>query len=153
MMQKLENPQPDLFELDEPRAVLAPAQKIQLAAPIEALLLEIAAAPAGGEVGDAEITAERLSRGAFVYIRQSTVDQLMHNQESRRRQYGLAERARQLGWSSVEIIDDDLGRSGTGINRPGFERLLTGISARAALAPDLRSRRLGWLTTAATGTH
>jgi len=52
MMRKLENPQPDLFELAEPRAVLAPAQKIQLAALIEALLLEIAAALAGGEVGD-----------------------------------------------------------------------------------------------------
>ena len=52
MMQKLENPQPDLFEPGEPRAVLAPAQKIQLAALIEALLLEIAAALAGGEVGD-----------------------------------------------------------------------------------------------------
>ena len=46
-----------------------------------------------------KITAEHLSGGAFVYIRQSTADQLKHNQESRRRQYGLAERARQLGWS------------------------------------------------------
>ena len=74
-----------------------------------------------------EITAEHLSGGAFVYIRQSTADQLKHNQKSRRRQYGLAERARQLGWSSVEVIDDDLGRSGGGINRPGFERLLAAI--------------------------
>ncbi|HWS06357.1 MAG TPA: recombinase family protein [Xanthobacteraceae bacterium] len=74
-----------------------------------------------------KITAEHLSGGAFVYIRQSTADQLKHNQESRRRQYGLAERARQLGWSSVEVIDDDLGRSGGGINRPGFERLLAAI--------------------------
>ena len=74
-----------------------------------------------------KITAEHLSGGAFVYIHQSTADQLKHNQESRRRQYGLAERARQLGWSSVEVIDDDLGRSGGGINRPGFERLLAAI--------------------------
>jgi DNA invertase Pin-like site-specific DNA recombinase len=74
-----------------------------------------------------KITAEHLSRGAFVYIRQSTADQLIHNQESRRRQYGLAERARQLGWTSVEVIDDDLGRSGGGVNRPGFERLLAAI--------------------------
>lgn len=73
------------------------------------------------------ITVEHLSRGAFVYIRQSTADQLIHNQESRRRQYGLAERARQLGWASVEVIDDDLGRSGGGANRPGFERLLAAI--------------------------
>lgn len=74
-----------------------------------------------------KITVEHLARSAFVYIRQSTADQLMHNQESRRRQYGLADRARQLGWTSVEVIDDDLGRSGAGINRPGFERLLAAI--------------------------
>jgi DNA invertase Pin-like site-specific DNA recombinase len=74
-----------------------------------------------------KITAEHLARTAFVYIRQSTADQLVHNQESRRRQYGLADRARQLGWTSVEVIDDDLGRSGGGIARPGFERLLAAI--------------------------
>lgn len=74
-----------------------------------------------------KITAEHLARSAFVYIRQSTADQLMHNQESRRRQYGLADRARQFGWAKIEVIDDDLGRSGGGINRPGFERLLGAI--------------------------
>ena len=46
-----------------------------------------------------KIAADHLARSAFVYIRQSTADQLMHNQESQRRQYGLADRARQLGWS------------------------------------------------------
>ena len=74
-----------------------------------------------------KITAEHLGRGAFIYIRQSTADQLVHNQESQRRQYGLADRARQLGWTSIEVIDDDLGRSGGGVNRPGFERLLAAI--------------------------
>jgi DNA invertase Pin-like site-specific DNA recombinase len=74
-----------------------------------------------------KITAEHLARSAFVYIRQSTADQLVHNQESRRRQYGLADRARQFGWATIEVIDDDLGRSGGGINRPGFERLLGAI--------------------------
>lgn len=43
-----------------------------------------------------KITPEHLARGAFVYVRQSTADQLLHNHESRRRQYGLADRARQL---------------------------------------------------------
>ena len=76
-----------------------------------------------------KITADHLGRGAFVYIRQSTADQLLHNPESRRRQYGLADRGRQLGWTAVEVIDDDLGRSGGGINRPGFERLLAAICA------------------------
>jgi len=51
----------------------------------------------------------------------------VHNRESQRRQYGLAERARRLGWTCVEIIDDDLGRSAGGINRPGFDRLLSAI--------------------------
>jgi DNA invertase Pin-like site-specific DNA recombinase len=57
-----------------------------------------------------KITAEHLARSAYLYIRQSTADQLTQNQESRRRQYGLADRARQLGWTAVEVIDDDLGR-------------------------------------------
>jgi len=74
-----------------------------------------------------KITSEHLARSAYVYIRQSTADQLVHNHESRRRQYGLVDRARQLGWTTVEVIDDDLGRSGGGITRPGFERLLAAI--------------------------
>ena len=77
-----------------------------------------------------KITAEHLQRIACVYIRQSTPDQLVHNLESQRRQYGLADRARQLGWATVEIIDDDLGRSGGGVVRPGFERLLAAICDR-----------------------
>src|SRR5260370_26283352 len=78
-------------------------------------------------MGMTKITPDHLARGAYVYIRQSTADQLLHNHESRRRQYGLADRARQLGWSDVVVIDDDLGRSGSGISRPGFERLLAAI--------------------------
>ena len=74
-----------------------------------------------------KITPDHLTRSAYVYIRQSTADQLQHNHESRRRQYGLAARARQFGWSDVVVIDDDLGRSGSGISRPGFERLLAAI--------------------------
>src|ERR1700730_16480692 len=74
-----------------------------------------------------KITPDHLARGAFIYIRQSTADQLANNHESRRRQYGLAERARTLGWTDVTVIDDDLGRSGSGVSRPGFERLLAAI--------------------------
>ncbi len=76
-----------------------------------------------------KINAEHLARSAYVYIRQSTADQLVHNHESRRRQYGLADRARQLGWTTVEVVDDDLGRSGGGTTRPGFERLIAAICA------------------------
>jgi DNA invertase Pin-like site-specific DNA recombinase len=74
-----------------------------------------------------KITTEHLQRAAFVYVRQSTADQVLNNHESRRRQYALADRARGLGWSQVEVIDDDLGRSGSGTARPGFEKLLAAI--------------------------
>jgi hypothetical protein len=47
-----------------------------------------------------KITAEQLARGAYVYIRQSTPGELVHNHESRRRQYGLVDRARSLGNAS-----------------------------------------------------
>ena len=74
-----------------------------------------------------KITADHLNRQAFVYVRQSTRDQLRQHHESRRRQYGLADRARQLGWGEPVTVDDDLGRSGGGSARPGFERLLVAI--------------------------
>jgi excisionase family DNA binding protein len=73
------------------------------------------------------ITPEHLSRSAFVYIRQSSVYQVANNLESQRRQYGLVERGHQLGWKDVQVIDDDLGRSGAGTARPGFEKLLAAI--------------------------
>jgi len=84
-----------------------------------------------------KITPEHLARDAYVYVRQSTADQLTHNPESRRRQYGLKGRAEALGWQKVVVIDDDLGRSGGGVARKGFERLLVAIgngSAGAVLA-------------------
>ena len=71
-----------------------------------------------------KIRAEHLARRACVYIRQSTPEQVQHNLESQRRQYGLADRARALGWNEVEVIDEDLGCSGSGTHRRGFERLL-----------------------------
>jgi DNA invertase Pin-like site-specific DNA recombinase len=76
------------------------------------------------------ITADQLERSAIVYIRQSTAHQVTNNLESGRRQYALTERARQLGWDDVQVIDDDLGRSGGGVTRPGFERLLAAICER-----------------------
>jgi excisionase family DNA binding protein len=79
-----------------------------------------------------KITPDHLARSAYVYVRQSTPDQLVNNPESRRRQYALATRARTLGWEEVIVIDDDLGRSGGGTARPGFERLLAAICTGAA---------------------
>lgn len=72
-----------------------------------------------------KLTSERLSRRAIVYVRQSSPGQVIHNQESKRRQYGLADRARELGFRDVRVIDDDLGRTGSGLmERPGFQRLI-----------------------------
>ena len=90
-----------------------------------------------------KIAAEHLARGAFVYVRQSTTDQVHHNHESRRRQYGLADRARALGWGTVEVIDDDLGRSGSGVSRPGFEKLLAAIcEGRVGAVMSIEASRL-----------
>lgn len=74
-----------------------------------------------------KLTSEHLGRTACVYIRQSTAEQLKLNQESRRLQYALRERATALGWREVSVIDEDLGRSGSGVARPGFERLLASV--------------------------
>jgi DNA invertase Pin-like site-specific DNA recombinase len=79
-----------------------------------------------------KITSNHFARSAYVYVRQSTPDQLVNNPESRRRQYALAARARELGWQNVIVIDDDLGRSGGGAARPGFERLLAAICTGTA---------------------
>ena len=90
-----------------------------------------------------EVSADHLSRQAFVYIRQSTPDQLRHNHESRRRQYGLTVRARKLGWGEPVVIDEDLGRSGGGTARPGFERLLLAIcEGRVGIVLALEASRL-----------
>ena len=74
-----------------------------------------------------KITAEHLARNAIVYVRQSSPHQVANNLESQRRQYALVARGLQLGWTDVQVIDEDLGRSGNGIARPGFERLLARI--------------------------
>jgi excisionase family DNA binding protein len=74
-----------------------------------------------------KITQEHLAGTAYVYIRQSTPDQIANNEESRERQYALRERVRTLGWSDPVTIDEDLGRSGGGRERPGYERLLAAV--------------------------
>jgi DNA invertase Pin-like site-specific DNA recombinase len=72
-----------------------------------------------------KITPDHLGRTAVVYVRQSTMAQVTGNLESQRRQYDLAKAAEAAGFASVTVIDDDLGRSGSGaIQRPGFERLV-----------------------------
>ena len=87
--------------------------------------------PRGVQMTSAELLpAAVLKRKAVVYIRQSTQAQVQTNLESQRRQYDLVDVARQRGFHDVEVIDDDLGRSASGmVARPGFERLVAWLCA------------------------
>ena len=75
-----------------------------------------------------KLTPERLARKAIVYVRQSKPSQLIHNQESTRLQLSLADRARTLGFQRIVVVDDDLGRTGSGlVHRPGFQRFVAEV--------------------------
>jgi excisionase family DNA binding protein len=75
-----------------------------------------------------KIQKGHLERAAYVYVRQSAPGQVEHNLESQRRQYGLAGRAKDLGWRDIRVIGEDLGRSGSGcVERRGFETLLSEV--------------------------
>ena len=75
-----------------------------------------------------KLTPEHLQRRAIIYVRQSTFIQVVQNRESQLRQYNLAGYAREWGFVEVETIDEDLGRSASGlVDRPGFQRLVTEI--------------------------
>jgi DNA invertase Pin-like site-specific DNA recombinase len=93
-----------------------------------------------------KLKAWHLDRAAVVYLRQSTPQQVLDHQESTARQYALADRAVALGWprSHVQVIDDDLGKSGQSIEgRPGFQRLLAEVALdRVGLIRGLEMSRL-----------
>jgi hypothetical protein len=99
-----------------------------------------------------KITPDHLGRGAVVYIRQSTLGQVTEHTESQRRQYALAESARSIGFASVAVIDDDLGRSGVWLggapwlSEAGRLRVFWVNRRRSAL------KRRGLLGTDVTGT-
>src|SRR5438876_3933656 len=79
---------------------------------------------------DALLPAVVLQRKAVRYVPQSTPQQVQSNLESQRRQYELVEVARRRGFTSVEVIDDDLGRTASGaVERPGFDRLVAALCA------------------------
>ena len=94
----------------------------------------------------AKITASHFARQAIVYLRQSSPAQVEHNRESTQRQYALANRACELGWSNehIVIIDEDLGLSGSGsVARSGFVRLTTEVAlGRVGLVLGLEVSRL-----------
>ena len=92
-----------------------------------------------------KVTADHLSRDAYLYVRQSTVRQVYENTESTRRQYALRERAVALGWPAerVVVIDTDLGQSGADRDRDGFQRLVAEVGmGRAGIVLGLEVSRL-----------
>ena len=76
-----------------------------------------------------KVTADHLQREAYLYVRQSTLRQVLENTESTLRQYGLRERAVALGWplERVVVIDSDLGQSGASGDRVGFQKLVAAV--------------------------
>lgn len=92
-----------------------------------------------------KVRAEHLQRKAYLYVRQSTMRQVIEHQESTRRQYALSQRAVALGWpsESIEVIDEDQGRSGAIGDRQGFERLVSEVGmGRAGIVLSLEAARL-----------
>ena len=75
-----------------------------------------------------KIRPHHLARKAILYVRQSSAHQVMHNRESSALQYAMRDRLTALGWSQIDTVDDDLGRSAAGgIARVGFERMVAEV--------------------------
>jgi DNA invertase Pin-like site-specific DNA recombinase len=93
-----------------------------------------------------KVTAEHLARTAFLYVRQSTLRQVLQNTESTQRQYALRQRAIALGWPAerIVVIDSDQGQSGaSAADREGFQRLVAEVGVgRAGIVLGLEVSRL-----------
>ena len=75
-----------------------------------------------------KIHSQHLARKAILYVRQSSAFQVAHNLESQKLQYAMQTRLRDLGWTEIEVIDEDLGRSAAGTEaRSGFERMVAEV--------------------------
>ncbi|WP_219729327.1 recombinase family protein [Streptomyces noursei] len=93
-----------------------------------------------------KVTAAHLARDAYLYVRQSSLKQVLNNTESTVRQYGLKERAIALGWPAdrIHVIDTDQGQSGaSAADREGFQRLVTEVGmGHAGIVLGLEVSRL-----------
>jgi DNA invertase Pin-like site-specific DNA recombinase len=93
-----------------------------------------------------KVKASHLKRSAYLYVRQSTLRQVLENTESTQRQYALRQQAVALGWplERIIVIDTDQGQSGaSAADREGFQRLVTEVSlARAGIVLGLEVSRL-----------
>src|SRR5664279_994929 len=75
-----------------------------------------------------KVRPHHLERKALLYVRQSSAHQVLHNRESSTLQYAMRDRLTALGWSEIEVIDDDLCRSAAGgVQRAGFERMVAEV--------------------------
>ena len=93
-----------------------------------------------------KVTARHLQRQAMLYVRQSTLHQVLENTESTARQYALRDRALALGWDAgrIVVIDQDLGQSGaSAVDRAGFQRLVAEVGlSQVGLVMGLEVSRL-----------
>src|ERR1700732_5208525 len=93
-----------------------------------------------------KIAATHLQRQAYLYVRQSTLRQVLENSESTKRQYALRQRAIALGWHAerIVVIDNDLGQSGaSAVDREGFQKLVAEVGmGHAGLVIGLEVSRL-----------
>ena len=87
-----------------------------------------------------KIQAQHLSRKAMLYVRQSSAFQVAHNLESGKLQYAMQTRLRDLGFSEIEIIDEDLGRSAAGERAPA-DRVIVDLFRLAQAPPESRKER------------
>ena len=98
------------------------------------------------ETAASKVTATHLSRRALLYIRQSSLKQVIHNTESAIRQYDLRGKAISLGWAAgqITVIDIDQGQSGaSAADREGFQQLVAEVSlGRAGIVLGLECSRL-----------
>lgn len=86
-----------------------------------------------------KIKPQHLARKAILYIRQSSAYQVTHNLESQKLQYAMQERLHRLGWTEIEVVDEDLGRSASGaVARAGFERMVAEVCLGKVGAPAAR---------------
>jgi len=93
-----------------------------------------------------KVQVDRLKRSAYLYIRQSTLGQVVEDTKSTKRQYELRQHAVALGWpvERIVVIDSDLGQSvATAADREGFQKLVTEVSlGKAGIVLGLEVSRL-----------
>jgi DNA invertase Pin-like site-specific DNA recombinase len=92
-----------------------------------------------------KVTPRHLQRLAYLYVRQSSLRQVLENTESTKRQYALRQRAVALGWprEQIVVIDEDLGQSGADSNRKGFQQLVAEVGmGQAGIVMGLEVSRL-----------